>query len=120
MFLMILSVVLVTALVVICFYLILVVRDQITVDILNVVEENKIEPIVKHHTDTINNLNEIFDIYNRKIARLEKMFVNIGHGELLDILCKEDMLALENAKSASDASEGSPQAPKLTIVKSKD
>jgi len=50
---------------------------------------------------TIKAYNKIFKIYNRKIARLEKMFVNLGHEDLLERLCKIDKLAEENAKSVN-------------------
>ena len=76
-------------------------QNEINEAMLREIERVWIKPIRKDHKDTIKSYNKIFKIYNRKIERLEKMFVNLGHEDLLEQLCKIDMLADKNAKSVS-------------------
>ena len=73
-------------------------RDLMVDNLLVEIENNWINPIVESHAKTINTYNDIFMVYNRKIERLEKLFVMLGHEEMLDDLCKMDSLADKNSK----------------------
>jgi len=83
--------------------------------ILKKIEDRWIIPILKNHDKTIKGYNRVFALYNRKIERLENMFIELGHGDLLEELCRRDLLTDENSKKA-------PPKPgcKLTLVKTKE
>lgn len=104
----------------------------------NVVDEIErvwIKPIVSNHDKSIDAFNEISVIYNRKIARLEQAFVELGHEDLLTRLMEVEELAIKNAKeeaareadkeadkeAAREAAKKDPlEKPRLSLVKPKD
>ena len=75
--------------------------------LMNDVEQTWIKPIVENHQKTVTAYNEVFFIYNKKIARLEKMFVTLGHGDVFDHLCKMEELSEENL-AKGNSSEKTP------------
>ena len=122
-------------------YINLVIKRQTIIEVIKLVEFQLIDPInkrnasyIKDSNDIFNkyvddsnktfknyikNTNEIFNIYNKKIRRLENMFVNLGHEELLTKLYQKDRLAEEN-KNKSETKPKTKAPVKLTIVKSEE